>query len=120
MLSIDEINKLEKEYDIVTKQYNSLLKQYNEVLRLAKENADSNEYCLQELERRLAPFQDDYFKGLTEEQIAELAKKSIRITKDNCELTHVLEDIRDLVRGHKVADEVRLKSILHCIDKVLK
>lgn len=87
----------EDEIELITKQYNSLLKQYNEVLRLAKENADANEYCLQELEKRLAPFQDDYFKGLTEEQIAELAKKSIRITKDNCELTHAIEDIKDII-----------------------
>lgn len=36
---------------------------------------------------------DDYFKGLTLEQILELAKKSIRITKDNCDMTHKLEDL---------------------------
>ena len=50
MLSIDEINKLQQENELITKQYNSLLKKYNEVLRLAKENADSYEYCLRELE----------------------------------------------------------------------
>lgn len=36
---------------------------------------------------------DDYFKGLTLEQILELAKKSIRLTKDNCDMTHKLEDL---------------------------
>ena len=65
MLSIDEINKLEQDLDeahlqnkklqdlleVATKQYNSLLKKYNEVLQLAKENADSNEYVIQELEK---------------------------------------------------------------------
>ena len=37
MLSIDEINKLESEYEIVTKQYNSLLKQYNSLMAYTKE-----------------------------------------------------------------------------------
>lgn len=82
-LSIDDINKLQAENEMITKQYNSLLKQYNEVLRLAKENADAHEFCLQELERKLQPFQDEYFQGLTEEQIAELAKKSIRVTDED-------------------------------------
>ena len=36
---------------------------------------------------------DDYFKGLTLEQILELAKKSIRLTDDNCKMRHKLEDI---------------------------
>lgn len=65
MFSIDEINKLEQDLDeahlknkelqnlleITTKQYNSLLKRYNEILQLAKENANANEYCIQELEK---------------------------------------------------------------------
>lgn len=90
ILSIEEINKLESENEIIAKQYNSLLKQYNEVLKLAKENADSNEYCLQELENKVE------------------------------RLTDTLKRIRNLVQGHKVADEVRLKGIMHYIDEVLE
>lgn len=37
MLSIDEINKLEREYEIIAKQYNSLLKQYNSLMAYTKE-----------------------------------------------------------------------------------
>lgn len=37
---------------------------------------------------------DDYFKGLTLEQIIDLAKKSIRLTDDNCKMRHKLEDIK--------------------------
>ena len=33
------------------KAWDELNKKYTEVLKLAKENADSNEYCLQELEK---------------------------------------------------------------------
>ena len=50
MLTIDKINQLQQQIEIVTRQYNSLLKQYNSVLQAAKENADSNEFCLKELE----------------------------------------------------------------------
>lgn len=53
MLSVEEINELERKNEINVKQYNSLLKQYNKVLKLAKENADANEYCLQALEVKI-------------------------------------------------------------------
>ena len=37
MLSIEEINKLESENEIIAKQYNSLLKQYNSLMAYTKE-----------------------------------------------------------------------------------
>ena len=46
MLSIDEINKLQEEN-------RNLKAKYIEVLDLAKKNADSNEYCLSVLEKKL-------------------------------------------------------------------
>lgn len=36
---------------------------------------------------------DNYFKGLSFLEILGLAKKSIRLTKDNCDMTHKLEDL---------------------------
>ena len=50
-----------------------------------------------ELKIKVLPFEDDYFKGLTYEQIAELAKKSIRITADNIELNDSLEDMNEQI-----------------------
>lgn len=95
MLSIEEINELERKNEINVRQYNELLKQYNAVLKIAKENADAHEICLQELEKRLQPFQDEYFAGLNEQQIAELAKKSMRLTKENIQMRECLEAIRE-------------------------
>ena len=46
-----EYKELEDKYNLASKQYDSLLKQYNNVLKLAKENADSNEYVIQDLEK---------------------------------------------------------------------
>ena len=39
----------------------------------------------------IKPFLDPYFNGLDFKTIAELAKKSIRITAYNCELEHKIE-----------------------------
>lgn len=39
------------------------------------------------------PLNDSYFEGLTREDIAHLAKKSIRLTTENSELRHKLEEI---------------------------
>lgn len=41
---------------------------------------------------RLAPFEDEYFKGLDTKQIAELAKKSIRLTTENRKLECALDE----------------------------
>lgn len=41
----------------------------------------------------LEPFEDEYFKGLDTKQIAELAKKSIRLTTENRKLENKLSDI---------------------------
>lgn len=46
-----QYKELEDKYNLAAKQYDSLLKKCNEVLTLAKNNADINEVCLQELEK---------------------------------------------------------------------
>lgn len=43
--------------------------------------------------KALEPFQDEYFKGLDTTTIAELAKKSIRLTTENRNLETALEEI---------------------------
>lgn len=48
-----------------------------------------------ELQEELQPFKDDYFKGLDNKTIAELAKKSIRITTKNSRLENCLQEIKE-------------------------
>lgn len=44
--------------------------------------------------KALEPFQDEYFKGLDTTVIAELAKKSIRITKEHCSDLQKIEELQ--------------------------
>lgn len=49
----DLIESLTTKLDFTTRQYNALQKKYVEALKLAKENADSYEYCVRNLEKEL-------------------------------------------------------------------
>ena len=61
------------------------------------ESERANEY-----EKALAPFNDEYFKGLDTKQIAELAKKSIRLTTENRKLEAVLDEIEEIASCEKI------------------
>ena len=87
---------------------------FKKVLDLAKQNADSFEFCMKEneklvaeLKEQLKPFDNEYFRGLTNEQIAELAKKSIRLTEENREMVHLLELIYE--KYDNIDNETRQK-----------
>lgn len=58
-------------------------------------------------EEDIKPFLDPYFKGLDFKTIAELAKKSIRITAYNRELEDKLEDIAALYDDSEHAKQVK-------------
>lgn len=59
----------------------------SELQRLQAEN--------ERLKARLRPLEDSYFNGLSSMQIAELTKKSIRITAENRKLEYALQEIRE-------------------------
>lgn len=68
----------------------------------------------------LEPFQDEYFKGLDTKQIAELAKKSIRLTTENRKLEAVLDEIKEFCitySDNHDAYETVYKYILDMISK---
>lgn len=62
---------------------------------------------LSDLIIKCLPFDDDYFKNLNYEQIAELAKKSIRLTAENCTLRHKLEDIAEMLDSSKLCKKIQ-------------
>lgn len=65
------------------------------------------------------PFEDEYFKGLDTKQIAELAKKSIRLTTENRKLENKLSDIAgicsQILDGEDYVRRIA-KTILDIID----
>lgn len=63
---------------------------------------------------KLQCFNDSYFNNLTYEQIAELAKKSIRMTTDNCNLEDKLERIKEVIESTESAEDA-CKVILSMI-----
>lgn len=62
----------------------------HEILRASQPMLDIQGH-LYTVERIIDYLNDKYFNGLTLEQILELAKKSIRITADNCDMQHKIE-----------------------------
>lgn len=51
--------------------------------------------------KRFEPFEDEYFKGLDTKQIAELAKKSIRLTTYNRKLEATLDEIEEIAAKNR-------------------
>lgn len=60
---------------------------------------------------------DDYFKNVGVKEIFELAKKSIRLTKDNCDMTHKLEDIREIIEDTEIDYEKTCYLVKDVLDK---
>ena len=104
-------------------QENEELKKNNQILCDLYKNVDS---CLQKrtekfdrYRKAFEPFEDEYFKGLDTKQIAELAKKSIRLTTENRKLENKLSDIAgicsQILDGEDYVRRIA-KTILDIID----
>ena len=72
------------------------------------------------------PFTDPYFRGLTTKHISELAKKSIRLTKQSCEDNTTIQRLKELL-GYcadileELDDKDRdIEILLEEIDEALK
>lgn len=57
-------------------------------------NAENSKY-----KQALEPFKDDYFKNLDTKTIAELAKKSIRLTTENRKFEDALDEIEENIKA---------------------
>ena len=71
-----------------------------------------------QLEHQLKPFKDEYFKGLDNVSIAELAKKSIRITAENCKLEDILIKIREICLQQNLKADLTACEILEKIKEL--
>ena len=79
------------------------LKAENEELKtMLKDLSYENQkfcYQIEEQTKQLEPFKDEYFKELDNVVIAELAKKSIRITAENSKLEQTLAEIKEIAEN---------------------
>lgn len=82
------------------------LKAENEELKtMLKDLSYENQkfcYQIEEQTKQLEPFKDEYFKELDNVVIAELAKKSIRITAENSKLEQTLTEIKEIAEPYKM------------------
>lgn len=58
-----------------------------------------------DIKGKIEPFEDYYFNGLTYEQIAELAKKSIRLTTENRELEDKINKISEILEIEELSED---------------
>lgn len=79
---------------------------YKQLKRLEQEN--------ERLKAELRPLEDSYFNGLSSIEIAELAKKSIRITAENRKLEYALQEIRDIAKEHIVCADCNFEGTDKC------
>ena len=83
-----------------------------------KKEYEMLELLNKQLEHRLKPFQDEYFKGLDNVAIAELAKKSIRITAEYCKLENILRDIKEICLQQNLKADFTACEILEQIKEL--
>ena len=72
---------------------------------------------LKRKEQELEPFKDDYFKNLDTKTIAELAKKSIRLTAEYCKLDNILRDIKEICLQQNLKADFTACEVLDIINK---
>lgn len=86
--------------DCYYKQFKRLEQENEELKQTIKDLTQSLDDCniqRTQLKARLTPLEDSYFNGLSSIEIAELAKKSIRITTYNRKLETALEEIQNII-----------------------
>ena len=100
----EECEKLKNERTVDFVKQLAQLKVENDGLKtMLKDLSYENQkfcYQIEEQTKQLEPFKDEYFKGLDNVVIAELAKKSIRITVENSKLEQTLAEIKEIAEWH--------------------
>ena len=105
-------NKLKEQLDQLKAENDELKVMFKD---LSYENQKFS-YQIEEQTKQLEPFKVEYFKGLETIVIAELAKKSIRITAENRKLEQTLTEIKEIAEGVKGYDPLA-KQILQKISE---
>ena len=131
-----QLKRLQAEYEDLHLSYagcktaNTGLQELNDKLQAENDNlkddidkqqlyVDSLEQENERLKARLRPLENSYFNGLSSIEIAELAKKSIRITAENRKLEYALQEIREICKNsHTSASEDYYRTADKIQDKI--
>ena len=99
------LNEMLLEYsDLNTKDAEKILEELEKTQKQYDEVVEQN----RNLQAELTPFRHSYFKGLDTNTIAELAKKSIRITAYNIEAEDLIECIYNTIGNAGEANALRI------------
>ena len=90
--------------DITEKQYEKVVQQNREL-----------QHELNEVKKQYAPFEDEYFKGLSYAEIAQLAKTRMSIGQDLKDIIKVLEYIKDELTELDVSNS-HINNVLKAIE----
>ena len=82
-------------------------------LEFAKVAVKSAEQKLEQVKQELKPFKDPYFKGLDNQIIAGLAKKSIRLSTENRKLENALDEISKILDSGTADTQTNNAKWLH-------
>lgn len=87
------IYKLKQQLQEKEKECEELKQWKKDAANLFKTQTDNADKIISRYKQALEPFKDDYFKNLDTKTIAELAKKSIRLTTENRKFKYALIEI---------------------------
>ena len=90
------IYKLKQQLQEKEKECEELKQWKKDAENLFKTQTDNADKIISRYKQALEPFKDDYFKNLDTKTIAELAKKSIRLTTENRKFEDALDEIEDI------------------------
>lgn len=90
------IYKLKQQLQEKEKECEELKQWKKDAENLFKTQTDNADKIISRYKQALEPFKDDYFKNLDTKTIAELAKKSIRLTTENRKLEDALDELEDI------------------------
>lgn len=114
-----ECEKLKNQVDEDYNYYTTELKTLRDIISNKEKRNAALFLTSGRYKQALEPFEDEYFKGLDTKQIAELAKKSIRLTTENRKLENKLSDIagicEQILDGEDYVRRIA-KTILDIID----
>lgn len=129
-----EIEKLKEQLRVKEQECERLRKQYNcnacGTCNGKEDYKNMQRHCEKAIaqnhkyKQELNPFKDPYFKGLDNQIIAGLAKKSIRLTTENRKLENALDEIetilQDALDPEKTDAQESFDNFYKCLDIINK